>query len=555
MDAKKNKFTAFTLKERDALGLRGLLPVVVETQHTQMLRELALLRSKSTDLERYLHLMALLQRNERLFYFLVLGNPEETVPLVYTPVVGEACVKYSQIYTQINQGLFVSLRDVGNVGKLFDNYVKHRGKDCQIKAIVVTDGERILGLGDQGCNGMGIPVGKLQLYVAMGGIHPHHTLPVTLDVGTNNQSLLDDPLYIGLKQPRERGEKYDQLVHEFVTQVKAKFGNQCLIQWEDFGNQNAFRLLDKYRDQQLSFNDDIQGTAAVVLAAVLSSLKITANTQGGAQMVCDHTLVFFGAGEAGVGIANLIAEAIATAKQVTKQEARAHIWLVDKTGLVHSKRLDGLRDDESHKSSFAHELSESVLNEFAGEFTNLEATCRILKATGLIGVSAQPNTFTKQVCEQMASNCKRPLIFALSNPTSKAECTAEQAIQWTQGQCLFCSGSPFPNVQYQGKSIKIGQANNSYIFPGLALGLLSVEMSSVPNKLLEVCAQALASTVTLQDLEQGSLFPPLSAIRKVSAEIATQVAQCGYELGLARLHPKPANLLEHCQAAMYSPEY
>ncbi|KAH9260607.1 hypothetical protein BASA81_001074 [Batrachochytrium salamandrivorans] len=525
-------------------------PSVVETQDQQMGRELALMRGKLSPIEKYQHLMALVDRNERLFYHVVANNVEEMVPLVYTPVVGEACVKYSNLMVH-PKGLFLSLSDVGRVDEIFKNYLKLHPS---VKAIVVTDGERILGLGDQGCNGMGIPVGKLQLYVAMGGIHPSETLPVTLDVGTNNQSLLQDTHYVGLKQKRERGAKFSALVDEFVHGVRDNFGSNCLIQWEDFGNTTAFEILDKYRDEQLSFNDDIQGTASVTLAGVMSSLRLSKGTRNGAAKLRDHKFVFLGAGEAGVGIAELIADSVAREENIPKAEARRNIFLVDSQGLVCADRGDGAKL-QHHKIPFAHQLPKSMVDELKGDWANLEKICKLTGATALIGVSAQPNTFTKQVCEQMASNCERPLIFALSNPTDKAECTAEQAIQWTNAQCMFCSGSPFDNVQYQGKSIKIGQANNAYIFPGLALGVIAGKVKSIPDELLEVAANSLASQVSPNDLQQGSLFPPLSDIRKVSARIAADVLAKSYDLGLAELQPRPADLEEYCRLQMYSPKY
>lgn len=549
-DPQLNKFTAFTLKERDALGLRGLLPNVVETQDQQMQRELALMRGKLTPLEKYQHLMHLVDRNERLFFHVVGNNVEEMTPLVYTPTVGEACVKYSNLMVH-PKGLFLSLEDLGRIDEIFKNYLKLHPK---VRAIVVTDGERILGLGDQGSNGMGIPVGKLQLYVAMGGIDPSETLPVTLDVGTNNPALLKDPHYVGLRQKRERGAKFEALVDEFVQGVRNNFGSNCLIQWEDFGNTTAFEILDKYRDQVLSFNDDIQGTASVTLAGVVSSLRMSKGTRNGAEKLRDHKFVFLGAGEAGVGIAELIADSVAREENISKEEARKNIFLVDSQGLVCEDRGNASKL-QHHKVPFAHKCTPEMFKALNGDWANLEKICAATGATALIGVSAQPQTFTEQVCKQMAKNCERPVIFALSNPTDKAECTAEQAIKWTNGQCMFCSGSPFDNVSFNGKSIKVGQANNAYIFPGLALGVLAGKVRTIPDELLEVAATSLASQVSEQDLAQGSLFPPLSDIRKVSAKIAADVLQKSYDLNLAELDPKPANLEEFCRLQMYSPEY
>lgn len=416
-------------------------------------------------------------------------------------------------------------------------------------------------MGDLGANGMGIPVGKLQLYVACGGINPAFTLPVTLDVGTNNETLLKDEFYIGMRKTRERGEKYDALVEEFVTAVKKIYGANCMIQWEDFGNSTAFGILHKFRDNTLSFNDDIQGTASVCLAGVLSSLRLTSREAGGAKLLRDHTFCFYGAGEAGVGIADLLADAISRESKVTQEEARKKIWLVDSTGLVCKERKDKLAH---HKLPYQHELTASIKaelgfnaggNQTMGDIAHLEKILKALKATALIGVSAQPQTFTQAVCKIMCQNTPRPVIFALSNPTTKCECTAEQAIEWTDGKCIFATGSPFADVvRSNGDVIKIGQANNAYIFPGLALGLLAVQVKTIPDELLEVAARSLANQVSEADLKTGSLFPPLSEIRNVSAVIARDVAQRSYELGLAQLI-KPVDLLAHIKSTMYNPVY
>jgi len=556
-DSRLNKFTSFTAAERDAVGVRGLVPPRVEEQAKQIKRELAILRRKVTPIEKYMHLMSLLDRNERVFYQLVIENIEETMPLVYTPVVGEACIKFSELMTH-PMGVYISIEDAGHVETILNNW---KASHPNIKAIVVTDGERILGLGDLGANGMGIPVGKLQLYVAMGGIDPATTLPVTLDVGTNNEKLREDELYIGLHRTRERGDKYYALVDEFVKGVKKCFGPKCLIQWEDFGNSTAFDILHKYRDNTLSFNDDIQGTASVTLAGIISSLRLSSQVPGGAKSLADHTYCFLGAGEAGVGIADLIADAVCRETGCTKEQARSKIWLVDSTGLVCKERKDKLAH---HKVAYAHALDASIKaglgfnadgSQKPGELANLEKIVTALKATCLIGVSATPQTFTEGVCKAMASNCERPVIFALSNPTDKAECTAEQAITWTNGKCMFCSGSPFAPVSYNGQEIRVGQANNAYIFPGVALGVLCAEIKTIPDELLEVAAKSLAAQVSEADLKTGSLFPPLSEIRNVSAKIAADVAARAYDLGLAQLSPRPADLVAYCTSQMYSPKY
>jgi malate dehydrogenase (oxaloacetate-decarboxylating)(NADP+) len=552
-DSKLNKFTSFSKDEREANGVRGLLPHAVEDQEKQMKRELAIIRRKNAPIEKYLHLMGLLDRNERMFYYLMTHNVEEMVPIVYTPTVGEVCTRFSELMMR-PMGVYITLEDAGHVERILQNWkVSHPN----VRAIVITDGERILGLGDLGANGMGIPIGKLQLYVAMGGIDPEMTLPVTLDVGTNNEKLRDDELYTGARHPRERGDKYFALIEEFVQAVKKCFGDRCLIQWEDFGNTTAFEILHKYQNNTLCFNDDIQGTAAVTLAGVISSLRVSGPI-GGAKTLKDHTFCFLGAGEAGVGIADLIADAMSREVGCTKDEARKQIWLVDSTGLVCKERKDKLAH---HKLPYAHALDLDMKTRLGlsangeGDLAHLEKIVTGLKATCLIGVSATPNTFTEKVCKAMMQNCERPLIFALSNPTDKAECTAEQAINWTDAKCMFCSGSPFAPVQYGSRQIKVGQANNSYIFPGVALGAICAEVKYIPDELMEIAARSLANQVTDEDFKTGSLFPPLNQIRSVSAKIAADVVARAYDLGLARHTPRPANLEEFCKSKMYSPNY
>lgn len=471
-DSRLNKFTAFSHEERARLGLKGLLPHVEETLEKQVRRELAVVRRKHTPLDKYEHLQQLAQRNSTLFFTLLMENVEELMPIVYTPVVGEACTKFSQIYVSAPQGLYITINDLGNVEKILRNW-----PEKNIRAIVVTDGERILGLGDLGANGMGIPIGKLQLYIACGGINPAHTLPVTLDVGTNNTALREEEFYVGCRQPRERGAKYDQLVEEFMHAVKKCYGTHCLVQFEDFGNTTAFDILHRYRDNYCCFNDDIQGTASVTLAGVLSSLRVTSRLEGGAKTLDEHTYVFYGAGEAGVGIAELIADAIARETGKPKAMCRQRIWLVDSTGLICTEREDQLAH---HKEPFNHQIVSEEAKaalETKEQRADLANVVRTLKATCLIGVSAQPSTFTKEVCEAMCANAERPVIFALSNPTHKCEVTAKDAVEWTNGKCIFATGSPFDDVvRPDGSRVKVGQANNAYIFPGLALGILAVNV-------------------------------------------------------------------------------
>jgi malate dehydrogenase (oxaloacetate-decarboxylating)(NADP+) len=522
-----NKGTAFTEEERDALGLRGLLPPHVHSQDEQVLRVMENFWRKPTDLERYIFMIALQDRNETLFYRVVMDHLEEMMPMIYTPTVGQACQQYGHIFRR-PRGIFISAKDRGRVADLLRNW-PHEG----VRIIVVTDGERILGLGDLGANGMGIPVGKLALYTACAGIHPPHCLPVTLDVGTDNEALLNDTLYIGLKQRRLRGDAYDDLVEEFFTAALDIFP-QVLVQFEDFANVNAFRLLRKYRDRACTFNDDIQGTGGVALAGLYSALRIT-----GGQLK-DQKILFLGAGEAGIGIADLIVSAMA-AEGPSEKEARNRCWFVDSKGLVVKSR----NDLAEHKLPYAHD------HERLPDFLSAVES---LRPTAIIGVSGQPSTFTCPVLEAMARFNERPIVFALSNPTSKAEGTAEEAYAWTQGRAIFASGSPFEPVTIHGKTYVPGQGNNAYIFPGVGLGVIACGARLVTDEMFFAAAKALAQEVSKADLEQGRIYPPLTRIRDVSAVIAASVAEVAYNQGLAT-KPKPEDLLTYIQSQMYEPKY
>ncbi|CAI0425580.1 unnamed protein product [Linum tenue] len=466
-DPRHNKGLAFTEKERDAHYLSGLLPPVVLSQQLQEKKLMNSIRQYQLPIQKYMAMMELEERNERLFYKLLIDNVEELLPVVYTPTVGEACQKYGSIFRR-PQGLYISLKEKYVRGRVLD--VLKNWPERSIQVIVVTDGERILGLGDLGCQGMGIPVGKLSLYTALGGIRPSAVsilqkfspsygrlelcLPITIDVGTNNEKLLNDEFYIGLKQRRATGQEYSELLHEFMSAVKQCYGEKVLIQFEDFANHNAFELLAKYRTSHLVFNDDIQGTASVVLAGVVSALKIL----GGS--LADHKFLFLGAGEAGTGIAELIALEMSKRTNTPLEECRKRIYLVDSKGLIVKSRLESL---QHFKQPWAHE-HESVK-------TLLEAV-NTLKPTVLIGASGMGKTFTKEVIEAMSSFNEKPLIMALSNPTSQAECTAEEAYTWSKGKAIFASGSPFDPVEYEGKVFVPGQGNNAYIFPGFGLGVV-----------------------------------------------------------------------------------
>jgi malate dehydrogenase (oxaloacetate-decarboxylating)(NADP+) len=522
-----NKGTAFTNRERDVLGLRGLLPPRVFTIEEQVQRTLGAVRRKQDAIEKYIYLTNLQNRNEVLFYRLVLEHIEEMVPLIYTPTVGQACLEYGSIYRR-PRGLFISLRERGRIAELLRQW-PHEG----VRLIVVTDGERILGLGDLGALGMGIPVGKLSLYPACAGVHPGYTLPITLDVGTDNAALHEGQFYIGIKEPRARGASFDSFIAEFVDAVTTVFP-KALLQWEDFGNTNAFRLLREYRTRLPSFNDDIQGTAAVALAGVLAALRQT----GGALGV--QTLLFLGAGEAGTGIADLFVEA-ARAEGLSEAEARRRCWFVDSKGLVVKSR----GELAEHKRPYAHDA------EFVP--TLAEAVKR-LKPTALIGVSGTPATFTQEIVETMAGLNERPIVFALSNPTSKAECTAEQAYAWSDGRAIFASGSPFPPVEFHGRRHVPGQGNNIYIFPGVGLGALVSEAREVTDGMFLAAARTLASLVEAEDLAVGRVYPPLTKIRDVSLRIAAAVAAAAYDSGLARA-PRPADLVADIQGRMFEPVY
>ena len=525
-DPVRNKGTAFTDSERDALGLRGLLPPRVHTQPEQVARVLENVRRQATDLDKYMSLTSLHDRNETLFFRLVMDNAEEVLPLIYTPTVGLGCQMYSHIF-QRARGLFISANDAGRVKKVLQNWQGRAG------IIVVTDGERILGLGDLGAQGMGIPVGKLSISTACAGVHPELCLPVTLDVGTDNQALLDDPFYIGLSRRRLRGEAYDALVDEFVTAAQEVFPG-VLIQFEDFANANAFRLLHKYQDKICTFNDDIQGTASVALAGLYSALRITR------RKLADTRVLFLGAGEAACGIADLISSAL-VASGVPDAQARKCCWLVDSKGLV----VAGRTDLTEHKRRYAHD--------HAGVADFLSAV-KALKPNAIIGVAAVGKTFTKEVVEAMSSFNERPIIFALSNPTSKAECTAEEAYTWSKGAAVFACGSPFAPVSMNDRTFVPRQGNNSYIFPGVGLGVVACKARRVTDEMFQVAASTLAGMVTEKDLAQGSIYPAIAQMREVSAAIGAAVAKVAFDRGLAGV-ARPADLAAFIRDNMYVPNY
>ena len=522
-----NHGTAHSREERESQGLRGLLPYQVIPQEVQVARVLNSFHAAPNDLEKYAILTNLQDRNEALFYRVVTDNIETMMPILYTPTVGRACQEFSTMFRR-SRGMYITLEHRGAIADVLANWPID-----DVRVIVVTDGERILGLGDLGANGMGIPIGKLSLYTACAGIDPAATLPITIDVGTDNHQLFDDPFYVGVKEPRVRGQAYDALLDEFMEAVTQRFP-RALLQFEDFGNANAFRLLQRYRDGHCMFNDDIQGTAAVALAGALSALRIT-----GGRLV-DQTFLFHGAGGAGLGIAALISAAMTEAGLTTAQ-ARSRCWFVDSRGLV----VSGRTDLTENKLRFAHDAAPAA---------DLLAAVEAVQPTVLVGVSGQHGAFTQDVVRRMAELNERPVIFALSNPTSKAECTASHAYEWSDGRAVFSSGSPFAPVQYQGRTLVPGQGNNAYIFPGVGLGVIAVEAAHVTEEMFMAAARKLADLVSLDQLDTGNLYPPLRNIRDVSAEIAVTVAELAYAQGLARA-PRPHDLEAHIRSTMYSPVY
>ncbi|XP_054753268.2 NADP-dependent malic enzyme-like isoform X1 [Lytechinus pictus] len=526
-----NKGTAFTLRERQALGIHGLLPPVISSMELQEERILHNLKDHS-PLDKYVQLMDLQDRNEKLFYRVLCNHITDMMPIVYTPTVGLACQRYGYIFRR-PRGLFITKYDKGHIRDIIASWPEQN-----VKAIVVTDGERILGLGDLGCYGMGIPVGKLALYTAIAGVHPSQCLPVMIDVGTDRQSLLDDPLYIGLKDKRDRSENYDQLIDEFMEAVVERYGQNCLIQFEDFANSNAFRLLEKYRNKYTVFNDDIQGTASVAVAGLLASLRITKTK------LSENKFLFQGAGEASLGIADLIVNAMQE-EGLSAENARQRIWLVDSRGLIVKGRPSGGISD--HKARYAHDHK---------HLTDLPEIVNAVKPTVLIGAAAISGVFTPDILKAMASFNKRPVIFALSNPTSKAECTAEQAYTHTNGQCVFASGSPFdPFTLPNGKTLVPGQGNNAYVFPGVALGIIAFGIRHVSDSIFLESAKCIANLVTEAHLGEGRVYPPLEDVREVSVQIAVRVGEYAYETGMASKYPRPDDMEAYVRKCIYDYEY
>lgn len=532
-----NKGTAFSEAERLELHLRGLLPPHIDSLDEQLARAYDAMRVKSSRLEMHIYLRQLQDENEVLFYKLLLEHISEVMPLIYTPVVGEACQKFSHIYRR-RRGLFVSYPDRDSIDEIFDNY---ENKDVDV--IVVTDGERILGLGDQGVGGMGIPIGKLSLYSLCGGIDPARTLPILLDAGTDNQDLLQDPAYIGWRHKRVRGAEYDQFIEKFVLAVKEKFPS-ALLQWEDFANQDARRLLDKYKDQLCTFNDDIQGTAAVAVSAVLSAVAAA----GG--KIRDQQIIMFGAGSAGLGIADLLARTMMD-EGAAEEEARGHIWLVDRPGLLH----DGIADLQPAQKVYAKSLNQLKTKPAVKDgHIPLKEVITAARATVLIGTSAQAGAFTEEAVKALAANCERPIVLPLSNPTVKSEATPADVLKWTKGKAFVATGSPFDPVTINDTTMAIGQCNNSYIFPGMGLGIIASGAKRVTQSMFMAAAKALAKQSPAVQNPTASLFPDLSTIREVSFNIAIAVGEEAQRIGVAD-QTGAAAFAQKTRAKMWGPEY
>jgi malic enzyme len=532
-----NQGTAFDREQRDELRVRGMVPYRVTTLEEQATAAIAQIRAKSTPLEQYIGMASLHDRNEVLFYRVLVDNIAELMPIVYTPTVGEACQKFSQIY-RTARGLWITPDDVHDIPRVLRNSPYH-----DIRLIVATDNERILGLGDQGVGGMGIPIGKLALYVAGAGIHPSKCLPISLDVGTNNPGLLADPLYLGYQKKRLRGRDYDEFIEAFVRGVREVFP-RAILQWEDFHKDRAFLLQERYRKRLPSFNDDIQGTASVVLGGILAALRITKQGMAG------QRVVFVGAGAACTGIARLCAIAM---RADGADDATVHraIVALDSRGLLHVGRTL----DEPHKRELA--LPRTVMADYgldpSAELTPLDVI-RAVKPTILVGATAQAGTFTEEMLECMAREVERPIVLPLSNPTSKAECTAEEAIHWTGGRAIVATGSPFADVEHAGKRHVIGQANNVFIFPGVGLGTAIADAREVTTEMFHIASVTLARLVTEECLDVGAIYPHQRELRRVSFEIACAIVRYASEHNLGhRINPEDVEAT--VRAAVWDPSY
>jgi malic enzyme len=544
-----NKDTGFDEDERDVFGLRGLLPARMSTIEEQVSLELEHIRRKGDDLERYIGLAALQDRNETLFYRVILENLEEFMPIVYTPTVGRACQSFSHIMRR-PRGLWITPADIDRIPDLLRNArIDSTGAASSVddvRLIVVTDNERILGLGDQGAGGMGIPVGKLALYTAGAGIYPAHTLPVSLDVGTDNEELLADPLYVGYRQRRLRGAAYDDFIEAFVSAIM-DVCPRAVLQWEDFKQHNAIRILDRYRHRLTSFNDDIQGTGAVVLAGVLAAVRAMGGT------LADQRFVFLGAGAAGIGIARTVRAAM-MARGVDEGAARRSIVAVDTKGLLFLSR-DELDDDKREFALGHDDLVHYGLDGLQpSDRRGLEAVMAAVKPTMLIGTSGVPGAFSEVAIREMAAHTERPVVFPLSNPTAKTEALPADIMAWTEGRALIATGSPFEPVVVNGASRIIGQANNVFIFPGLGLGAIVAEAREITDEMFLLAAETLAEMVSPERLASGALYPAVSELREVSRQIAARVVCQSRDCGVGRLY-RDDEVLDAVDSAIWWPAY
>lgn len=526
-DPRTNKSTAFTEEERQSLGLVGLIPDVYESEDLQMRRVMQQLGHQETDLHRYIYLIQLLDHNETLFYKVVMSDPARFLPIIYDPTIGEACLKYDHIMRQ-PRGMYLSIERRGQVKEILSNWPER-----DVRCICVTDGGRILGLGDLGANGMPIPIGKLHLYTAAAAVPPEVLLPLYLDAGTNNESLLHDPLYLGLRRARPKWEELVAFVDEFVEAVQELFP-KCCIHFEDWTGVDAVHLLERYRDKVCCYNDDIQGTAGIALAGLLNAIALKE------ERLSDQRLLFLGAGSAGIGIANLIVTRMVQ-EGLSEEEARGRISLFDLNGLLVQSRTDLI----DFQRPYAH--PQAPIAEFVD-------AVRQLKPTAIIGVSTVGGAFTQEVVEEMSRLNDRPIIFALSNPTDHAECTAEQAYRWSNGEALYAAGVQFNPVNFQGKTILPGQANNFYIFPAVGLAVYATQAKRVTDEMFIEAAKGVASLVTSEQLNQGLLFPLQSNILEAEIETAVRVAECIFDAGLARVEP-PKEIEEFIRSHLYTPEY
>ena len=526
-DPQLNKSTAFTESEREALGLLGLLPEGIDSEEAQIQRVHLQLSQKPNDLEKYIYLSQLQDNDETLFFCVLMSDPVQFLPLVYTPTVGEACLQFGHIMRR-PRGLYLSIKRKGRVREILRNWPQR-----DVRFIVVSSGQRILGLGDLGANGMGIPIGKLALYTACAGVPPQYSLPILIDCGTNNETLLRDPLYLGLRQTRPAVAQLDEFVEEFITAVQEEFPN-CCVQFEDWAGADAIRLLARYRDRICCFNDDIQGTAAVALAGILGALRTT----GG--KLSEQTFLFLGAGSAAIGIAGLLTERLML-EGISAQDARARLWLFDINGLLETTRND-LAD--FHKP-YAHRHSPT--RDFADAIESL-------KPTAIIGVSTVAGAFNQRVIEAMARINRRPIIFACSNPTSHSECSAEEAYRWSGGHAIFASGSPFAPVLLNGRTLVPGQGNNVYIFPAIGLAVYATRARRVTDEMFIAAARAVAEQVTPAELDAGLIYPPVSTILNTELYAAERVAEVIFARGLARV-PAPKDIAQFVRSQTYQPEY